>query len=185
MAWAHQDYDRTLRFREQQKDFSRCMKEKLQEEKELRQKAEDVAETRGAELEGARAELKTAQDELVELKESLSKYQEDAMMEISQLHARANDVEKRLAEVPREIAATKTTALAEYQSSAEFRQVRDEGFEDGVRTFIYNVWREHPEWDLSFLGEPAREMVTEFNAPLETPLDEPLSEFVPAVNQSP
>ena len=34
------------------------MKEKLQEEKELRQKAEDMAETRGAELEGARALIK-------------------------------------------------------------------------------------------------------------------------------
>ena len=42
MAWEHQDYDRTLRLGEQQKDFSHRMKEK-----ELRQKAEDTAETRG------------------------------------------------------------------------------------------------------------------------------------------
>ena len=46
-------------------------------------------------------------------------------MEISQLHARADEAERRLAEVPREIAATKTAALAQYQSSAKFRQVRD------------------------------------------------------------
>ena len=58
-------------------------------------------------------------------------------------------------------------------------------FEDGVRTFTYNVWRENPEWDLSFLGETAREMVAEFNAPLETPLEEPPVEFVPAAGQSP
>ena len=45
MAWAHQDCDQTLRLREQQKDFDFCMKEKLQEEKELRQKAEDTVET--------------------------------------------------------------------------------------------------------------------------------------------
>ena len=56
----HYDCDRTLRLRERWKDFSHRMKEKLQEEKELRQKAEDVAETRGGELEGARVELKTA-----------------------------------------------------------------------------------------------------------------------------
>ena len=118
-----------------------------------------------AELEEACAELKVAQVELAELKESSSKYQEDAMMEISRLHARVDDAERRLVEVPREIVAAKTTALADYQSSAEFRQVRDEGFEDGVRTFMYNVWREHPEWDLSFLGKAAREMVVEFNAP--------------------
>ena len=91
------------------------------------------------------AELKTAQAELVELKESSSKYQEDIVMEISWLHARADDTERRLAEVPREIAAAKTVALADYQSLTEFKQVRDEGFEDGVRTFIYNVWHEHPE----------------------------------------
>ena len=103
-------------------------------------------------------------------------------MEISRLHAQADEVEKRLALVPREITATKTTALAEYQSSAKFKQVRDKGFEYGVCTFIYNVWREHPEWDLSFLGEAAREMVVEFNAPLGTPLEEPPTEFVPAAD---
>ena len=161
------------------------MKKKLQEEKELRQKAEDVAETRGAELERARAELKTTQVELAELKESSSKYRVDAVMEISRLHARVDYVERRLAEVPKEIAAAKTAALAEHQSSAEFRQVWDEGFEDGVCTCIYNFWREHPEWDLSFLGEAAKEMVAEFNAPPETPIEESPTEFVPAANQSP
>ena len=90
-------------------------------------------------MERARVELKAAQAELAELKESLSKYREDAVMEISQLHARANDAEMRLAEVPKEIDAAKTAALAEYQSSTEFRQVWDEGFEDDLRTFIYNV----------------------------------------------
>ena len=74
MAWAHQDCDRTLRLREQRKDFSRRMKEKLRDEEELRRKVEDTVETRGAELEEARAELKATQPELAELKESSSKY---------------------------------------------------------------------------------------------------------------
>ena len=90
-----------------------------------------------------------------------------------------------MAEVPREITSAKTTALAKYQSSTEFRQVQDEGFEDGVRTFIYNVWRKHPEWDLSFLGEAAREMVAKFNAPPKTPLEEPPAEFMPTADQFP
>ena len=90
------------------------MKEKLREEKELRQKAEDAAETRGAKLEGARAELKTTQAELVELKESSSKYREDAVMEIFRLHAETDEAERRSAEVLREIATTKTATLAEY-----------------------------------------------------------------------
>ena len=60
-------------------------------------------------------------------------------MEISQLTAWVEGVQRKLAEVPKEIVAAKTTNLAEYQSFAEFRQVRDEGFEDGVHTFIFNV----------------------------------------------
>ena len=91
MACVHQDYDRTLKLRELWKNLSHCMKEKLQEEKELRQKAEDVAETQGADLERTHAKLKTAQAELAGLKESSSKYREDAVMEISQLHIRADD----------------------------------------------------------------------------------------------
>ena len=90
-----------------------------------------------------------------------------------------------MAGVPEEIAAAKTAALAEYQSSAEFQYVQGESFDDGVRTFIYNAWREHPEWDMSFLGEAVREMVVEFNAPSETLLAEPLAEFVPLADQSP
>ena len=41
-------------------------------------------------------------------------------MEISQLQAQADDVERKLAGVPEEIAAAKTRALAEYQSLVEF-----------------------------------------------------------------
>ena len=49
---------------------------------------------------------------------------------------------------------------------------------------MYNIWLEHPERDLSFLGEAAREMISEFNAPLETPLTDPPSEYVPLADQS-
>ena len=89
-----------------------------------------------------------------------------------------------MANVPKEITTAKTAALAEYQSLAKFKQVQSECFDDGVRTFIFNVWLEHPEWDLSFLGAAAREVVTEFNAPPETPLEEPHAEFVPSADQS-
>ena len=65
-------------------------------------------------MEVARAELKAAQDELDGLKESSSKYREDTVMEISQLTARAEGAERKLAAVPKEIAAAKTEALVEY-----------------------------------------------------------------------
>ena len=44
-----------------------------------------------------------------------------------------------MVEVPKEIDAAKSATLAKYQSSAEFEQVRSEGFENGVCTFIYNI----------------------------------------------
>ena len=122
---------------------------------------------------------------MAELKGTSSKYRDDALIEISQLQARAEDTERKLVRVPEEVTAAKTAALAEYQSSAEFQQVQGESFDDGVHTFIYNVWREHSEWDLSFLGEASREMVAEFNAPPETPLVEPPTEFMPPADQSP
>ena len=50
---------------------------------------------------------------------------------------------------------------------------------------MYNVWREHLDWDLSFLDEAAKEMVAEFNVPPETPLNDPPAEFVPLADQSP
>ena len=75
--------------------------------------------------------------------------------------------------------------MAEYQSSAELEQFQCDTFDEGVRTFIFSVWREHPEWDLSFLGPAAVETVAEFNAPPETPLEEPPVEFVPPADQSP
>ena len=106
-------------------------------------------------------------------------------MEVSQLQAWADDAERKMVGVPKEIAAARTTALAEYQSSAEFEQVRTKNFDKGVRMFIYNVWCEHPEWDMSFLGDAAKKMIAEFDAPLETPIVDPPAEFVPPTDQSP
>ena len=120
MAWALQDCDRTLKLGESRNDFNCPMKEKLREEEQLRKKVVERAETQGAELEGARAELRSVQGELVELKEASFKYQEDTLMEISKLQARAEDAKRKLVGVPEEVAAAKTVTLAKYQSSAKF-----------------------------------------------------------------
>ena len=50
-----------------------------------------------------------------------------------------------MARVIGEIVATKTAALSEYNSSTEFEQVCTNNFDEGIHTFIYNVWHEHPE----------------------------------------
>ena len=150
----------------------------------MRKKVEEQLETKGAKLEGAHAVLTATQTEVAQLKEAFSKYWKDALMEVSRLQARAEDAERKVAGVTKEIAATKTTALSEYQSSAKFIQVCANNFDEGVCMFVYNVWREHPEWDLSFLGEAAREMIAEFNAPPKTPLADLPTKFVPPADQS-
>ena len=71
MAWALQDCDRTLKLGEKRKDFYRAMKENLKVEKELRKKAEEQLETRGGELEGARAELRLLRLSWLSLKRHL------------------------------------------------------------------------------------------------------------------
>ena len=62
------------------------------------------------------------------------------MMEISRLTALVENTKKRLTEVPQEIVAAKTAALADYRSSSKLEQFRRDTFDDGVRTFIFNVW---------------------------------------------
>ena len=76
-------------------------------------------------------------------------------------------------------------AMSEYQSSVEFRQVCEDQYDEGLRAFLYNVWHEHPEWDLSFLREATREMVAKFNAPPETPLEDPPADLVLPVELAP
>ena len=62
----------------------------------MRKKAEEQLETKGAELEGSCAKLTTAQAELGQLKKAFSKSQEDALMEVSRLRARAEDAERKI-----------------------------------------------------------------------------------------
>ena len=185
MTWAHEDYHRPLKVTERRTEHAHHLKEKLLEEEGKRKKVEDQLETQGAELERARAELAAAQVEVARFKAGFSKYQEDTLMEVSRLQAWVEDAERKMVEATEEVVVARTVALSEYQSSAEFEQVCGENYDEGVWAFMYNVWREHPEWDLSFLGEVAREMIAEFNAPLETPLNDPPMEFVPPIDQSP
>ena len=53
-------------------------------------------------------------------------------MEFSQLQARAKDTERKVVGVPKEVAAAKTVALSEYQSSAELEQVCADNYDEGV-----------------------------------------------------
>ena len=106
-------------------------------------------------------------------------------MEVSHLQAWVEATERKAAKPIEEVVAAKAMALSKYQSLAEFEQGCREQYDEGVRTFMYNVWLKHPKWDLSFLWEVAREMVTEFNASPKTPLNNPPAEFMPLTDQSP
>ena len=145
MTWAHEDCDRPLRIRERKIKHAHLLKERLQEEEGMRKKAKEQLETQGAELEGARTELAAAQIEVTSLKVAFSNYWEDALMEVSRLQARAEEVERKVAEDTKEMVAAKTVVLSEYQSSAEFEQVYADNYDEGVQEFMYNVWHEQPE----------------------------------------
>ena len=119
MAWVVEDCSRPLRIGDKRIEYGRLLKEQLQVEEEMRKKVEKQLETKGAELEGSRVELMAAQAEVAQLKEAFSKYREDASMEVSRLHARAKDAERRVARVPGEITIAKTMALFESKSSVE------------------------------------------------------------------
>ena len=57
---------------------------------------------------------------MARLKVAFSKYQEDALMEVSRLQARAKDTERKVVKIAEEVAIAKAMALSEYQSSVEF-----------------------------------------------------------------
>ena len=67
--------------------------------------------------------MAAAQAEVACLKVESSKYQKDALMEVSCLQAQAKAAERKVDEVTEEVAAAKAMSLSEYQSSAEFEQV--------------------------------------------------------------
>ena len=104
----------------------------------MSKKAKEQLETQGAELDEARAELMTAQTEMARLKATFSKYQKDALMEVSRLQARAEDAERKAVKATEEVATTKIVAFSEYQSSAEFEQVCVDNYDEGVWAFMYN-----------------------------------------------
>ena len=62
-----------------------------------------------------------------------------------------------MAETTGEVVVAIIVALSVHQSSAEFEQVYADNYDEGVQAYMYNVWHEHPEWDLQFLGEAVKE----------------------------
>ena len=88
-----------------------------------------------------------------------NKAQEATAYENSSLQAKAEATERKAMEAEEKVAMASSLTTFICQSSLEFHQVKKAQFDEGVRAFMYNVWREHPEWDLSFLGEAARDMM--------------------------
>ena len=86
--------------------------------------------------------MAAARAEVACLTTESSKYQEDALIEVSHLQARVEAVERKAAE---HMDAAKAIALSKYQSLAEFKQVCRENYDEGVWAFMYNVWHKHPE----------------------------------------
>ena len=139
MTWADEDCDRPLKVSEKQAKFTKHLKERVLEEEGRRKEVEAQLDTKGAKLEGAQANLAATRSEVARLEA------EDTLMEVSCLQVHAEVPKRKVAEVTEEVAAARAIALSEYQSSDKFQLVCGEQYDEGVRAFLYNVSREHPE----------------------------------------
>ena len=94
------------------------------------------------------------QDELGLLKGELARLDADNRSLKSQL----NEAKEKI-----KIAATKT--VFEYQSSAEMaalrQTIRDEAYEEVAELFAYITMVQHPDWDLSYLGDHLAAQIAE------------------------
>ena len=61
-------------------------------------------------------------------------------------------------------------AVSEYQSLAEMaalkQTIRVEAFEEATESFAYTTTIQHPDWDLSYLGDHLAAQITEWRAEL-------------------
>ena len=81
-------------------------------------------------------------------------------------------------EAKEEAGATAAKAVSEYQSSAEMATLKktiwDEAFEEAVESFAYTTTIQHPDWDLSYLGDHLAAQIAEWHAELS--IEQPTTE---------
>ena len=116
------------------------------------------------------------QDELGLLKGNLARFNADN-----------RSLKSQLDEAKEEIRTVVAKTVFEYQSSSEMAALRqtiqDEAFEEVVESFAYTTATQHPDWDLSYLGNYLATQIVEWRA--KSQVDQPPIEERPVVAASP
>ena len=88
--------------------------------------------------------------------------------ELAQLDADNMSLKSQLNETKEEVGTAVAKVISEYQSSAEMaalrQTIRDEAFEEAAESFAYTTATQHPDWDLSCLGNHLAAQIAEWRA---------------------
>ena len=105
-------------------------------------------------------ELKNNEIELVARSEKYEKVQDELGLlkgELTRLYAENRSLQTQLNEAKEEAGTATAKVVSEYQSSAEMATLRqtiwDEAFEEAAKSLAYTTAVQHPNWDLSYLGD--------------------------------
>ena len=73
---------------------------------------------------------------------------------------------------------TAAKAISEYRSSTEMaalrQNIQDKAFEEAAELFVYTTAIQHPNWDLSYLGDHLAIQIVEWR--VELPVEQPPAE---------
>ena len=88
--------------------------------------------------------------------------------ELARLDADNRSLKSQLNKAKEEAGAAVAKAVSEYQSSAEMAALRqtiqDEAFEEAAESFVYTIATQHPDGDLSYLGDHLAAQIVEWHA---------------------
>ena len=126
-------------------------------------------------------ELKSNEIELVIQIEKYEQVQAEVGLlkgELARFHADNRLLQTQMNKAKEEAGAAATKAVSEYQSSAEMatlkQTIRDEAFEEATESFVCTTVTQHPDWDLSYLGDHLAAQIAEWRA--ELPIEQPPTE---------
>ena len=99
-------------------------------------------------------------------------------------------MKSQLDEAKKEVGTVAVKAVFEYQLSAEMvalkQTIQDEAYEEAVESFAYTMTIQHPNWDLSYLGDHLAAQIIKWHADTQadrSPVGELPVAAVPAVGE--
>ena len=176
VAWAYQDCSGPLKQSKQRSEEVKELQARVIDlENKLREKNNKL-EANEVKLVAHNVKYEKLQNELGLLKRDLARFDADNRLLKSQLD-----------EAKEEIGAAAVKVVYEYPSSVEMaalkQTIRDETYEEAAESFVYTTAIQHPDWDLSYLGDHLAAQIAEWRA--EVQADRSLVEEKPAMGVPP